>query len=102
MDEKIAVLFRQWLDAFEAAQTASNEESMAKAQLALTNVETCLAETSAESMYGLAVKLGLHCFLNDHADAASVQSESAYHDLVRLTGFDPANEIASRFEQHAA
>jgi hypothetical protein len=48
------------------------------------------------------VKLGLHQFLNDHADAASVQVDSAYADLVRLTGRDPANEIAKRFEREAA
>ena len=53
-------------------------------------------------MQGLAVKLGLHCFLNDHADSASMQSESAYRDLVRLTGHDPAVEIAARYEKQAA
>ena len=50
----------------------------------------------------LAVKLGLHQFLNDHADAASVQVDSAYSDLVRLTGHDPATEICNRFEREAA
>jgi hypothetical protein len=44
----------------------------------------------------------LHCFLNDHPDAASVQSESAYRDLVRLTGNDPTVEIAARFNKKAA
>ena len=48
------------------------------------------------------VKLGLHQFLNDHADAASMQVDSAYADLVRLTGHDPATEISSRFEREAA
>ena len=62
MDEKISGLFRQWLAAFEAVQTSSDEESMAKAQTALSDIETGLAETSAEGVQGLAVKLGLHCF----------------------------------------
>jgi hypothetical protein len=48
------------------------------------------------------VKLGLHQFLNDHAHAASVQANSAYADLVRLTGHDPATEIFSRFSKEAA
>ena len=48
------------------------------------------------------VKLGLHQFLNDHADAASLQVNSAYADLVRLTGHDPATEICDRFEREAA
>jgi hypothetical protein len=44
----------------------------------------------------LAIKLGLHCFLNEHTDAASLQSESAYRDLVRLTGRNPAAEIRAK------
>lgn len=102
MDEKITSLFREWLSAFEAVQAASDEEAMAKGYGALSEIEGRLAETPAEGMHGLAVKLGLHCFLNDHADAASAQSESAYRDLVRLTGQDPAVEIATRFEKKAA
>ena len=102
MDEKISGLFREWLAAFETVEASPSEESMAKAQTALSDIETRLAETSAEGLPGLAVKLGLHCFLNDHADAASAQSESAYRDLVRLTGLDPAKDIASRFDKKAA
>jgi hypothetical protein len=40
--------------------------------------------------------------LNEHADAASAQSDSAYRDLVRLTGQNPAVEISRRFERTAA
>jgi hypothetical protein len=102
MDEKISKLFKEWLLAFEAVQAASGEPAIAEATATLDEIETRLAETPAEGMQGLAVKLGLHCFLNDHADAASTQSESAYRDLVRLTGQDPAVQIASRFEKRAA
>ena len=102
MDEKISSQFQEWLLAFEAVQAASGEQEMAKAANALAGIETRLAETPAEGMQGLAVKLGLHCFLNDHSDAASIQSESAYRDLVRLTGHDPAVQIANRFEKKAA
>ena len=102
MDEKISGLFEDWLAAFEDVQVASGEEAIVTAQTRLSDIETRLAETPAEGMQGLAVKLGLHCFLNDHADSASIQSESAYRDLVRLTGHDPAVEIAARFEKKAA
>jgi hypothetical protein len=78
MDKKIADLFQQWLSAFGAMQVATNEADAAKAHK------------------------GLHCFLNEHADAASAQSDSAYRDLVRLTDTDPAVEITKRFEQVAA
>ena len=102
MDEKISGLFQDWLAAFEAVQVASGEDAIVKAQNALFDIEARLADTPAEGMQGLAVTLGLHCFLNDHADAASMQSESAYRDLVRLTGKDPAFEIARRFDKNAA
>jgi len=102
MDDNILSLFKDWLSAFELLQVAKGEEELVKAQTALGEAEARLADTPAEGMQGLAVKLGLHCFLNDHADAASVQSESAYRDLVRLTGLDPASEIAARFDKQAA
>src|SRR5262245_65798507 len=53
-----------------------------------------IAATPAEGLRGLAVKLGLHEFLSDHGDAASLQCDSAYSDLVRLTGTDPMKNIA--------
>ena len=101
-DEKISSLFQDWLSAFQAVQVATSEDAIVKAHNALSNIEERIVETPAEGMRGLTVKLGLHCFLNEHADAASAQSESAYRDLVRLTGHDPGIEIAARFEKRAA
>ena len=68
MDEKISGLFEDWLAAFEDVQVASDEGAIVTAQTKLSDIEARLAETPAEGMQGLAVKLGLHCFLNDHAD----------------------------------
>jgi hypothetical protein len=102
MDEKISNLFQEWLSAFDAVQVASGEVAVVKAYSTLSDIEARLAETPADGIQGLVVKLGLHCFLNDHADAASLQSESAYRDLVRLTGQDPAVQIAARFNAKAA
>jgi hypothetical protein len=99
MDEKISNLFEEWLSAFDAVQFASGEEAITRAQSRLSEIETQLANTSGEGMECLAIKLGLHCFLNDHTDATSLLSESAYRDLVRLTGRDPAAEISGRFRQ---
>jgi hypothetical protein len=102
MEDEIVKLFEEWLSAFEAVQVAGNEQAVSQARDKLSEIEDRLAETPAQGMDGLAVKLGLHCFLNDHADAASLQSESAYRDVVRLTGLDPAREIAQRFKKQAA
>ena len=96
MDEKISNLFEEWLSAFDAVQFTSGEEAITRAQNSLSEIETQLANTSGEGMECLAIKFGLHCFLNDHTDAASVLFESAYRDLVRLSGRDPAAEISAR------
>ena len=96
MDGNISSLFQDWLSAFDAVQVASGEEAITRANSRLSEIETQIANTSGEGMQCLAIKLGLHCFLNEHTDAASLQSESAYRDLVRLTGRDPAAEISAR------
>jgi hypothetical protein len=101
MDEKLVELFMKWLKAFEAVQSATKEEDVEVAG-ALSEIETQIAATPANGLRGVVVKLGLHQFLNDHADAASVQVDSAYADLVRLTGHDPATEICDRFKREAA
>jgi hypothetical protein len=42
------------------------------------------------------LKLGLQRFLNEHADASSELAASAYADLMRLTGHDPAAETLAK------
>jgi hypothetical protein len=102
MDEKISSLFQEWLSAFEAVQIASGEDATAKGHTRLSEIEAQIANTPGEGMQSLAIKLGLHCFLNGHSDAASLQAESAYRDPVRLSGRDPAAEIFVRFGQGTA
>ena len=96
MDEKISSLFQEWLSAFDAVQVDSGEQAITRAHSRLSEIETQIANSSSEGMECLAIKLGLHYFLNEHTDAASLQSESAYRDLVRLTGRNPAAEISAR------
>ena len=102
MDGNISSLFQEWLSAFDAVQVASGEEAITRANSRLSEIETQIANTSGEGMECLAIKLGLHCFLNEHTDAASLLSESVYSDPVHLTGRDPAAEISARFRQTAA
>jgi hypothetical protein len=96
MVEELTTLFQQWLTAFEKALSETGAEETVAA-LALARIESRIVATPAEGPRGLVVKLGLHCFLNEHADAASEQADSAYSDLVRLTGHDPATEIFTKF-----
>ena len=102
MDEKLVVLFMKWLKAFESVQAATKEKDVVAAHKALSDVESRIAATPSEGLRGVVLKLGLHQFLNDYADAASVQVDSAYADLVRLTGHDPATEICNRFDREKA
>jgi len=97
-DENLVELFKQWLSAFEAVQAATCEDEAVAQRELLADVEARIAATPAEGLRGLVVKLGLHNFLSDHAEAASIQASSAYSDLVRLTGHDPATEISRRFK----
>ena len=94
-DEEIIALFETWLTAFEKTQSATGDEEE-DATLALSRIELHIAATPAEGLRGLVVKAGLQRFLNGHADAASDLAISAYADLVRLTGNDPATEILAR------
>jgi hypothetical protein len=73
MDKKISDLFQQWLAAFEAMQVASSEAERTKASRMLGDIEAQLINTPSEGMDGIVVKVGLHCFLNEHADAASAR-----------------------------
>jgi hypothetical protein len=101
-DEKLVKLFKQWLAAFEVVQAATCEEDVVAQREVLADVELRIAATPAEGLRGLVVKLGLHQFLDDHADGASIQADSAYFDLVRLTGHDPTADISSRFKEDEA
>ena len=95
MDEELTALFQQWLIAFEKTQSATGDEE-AVAALALTMIESRIATTPAQGLHGLVVKFGLDRFLHEYADAASEQADSAYADLVRLTGHDPVSEILAK------
>jgi len=93
MDETLVDLFGQWLKAFAVAQGAMSEDF---AHEAVAELEMRIAATPAEGLRGLAVKLGLQRFLNEHADASSELAASAYTDLIRLTGNDPASAWQER------
>jgi hypothetical protein len=80
----------------EVAQDAVSDfahKDVAELEMRIAELEMRIAATPAEGLRGLVVKLGLHQFLSDHADATSLQIDSAYSDLVRLTGHDPARDI---------
>ena len=90
-DDGLTTLFQEWLIAFEKTQSATGDEETV-ALLALSRIESRIATTPAEGLRGLVVKLGLDRFLR----TPSEQADSAYADLVRLTGHDPATEILTR------
>ena len=98
MDEELTVLFRQWLTAFEKAQSTTDDEETVAA-LALSEIESRIAATPAEGLRGLVVKFALQRFLHEHTDGSSEQADSAYADLVRMTGYDPETEILPKLRR---
>jgi hypothetical protein len=100
MDDVIVFLFEEWLSLFEAEQSDSADGVVWKEDT-LREIEAKLADTPAEGLKGLSIKLALHCFLLNLADTASSHAQSAYRDLVRMTGNDPLVEINSRFKKSA-
>ena len=100
MDERISDLFQEWLSLFEAEQLGSDDERMWRED-ALREIESRLAATPADGLKGLTIKLALHCFLQNHGDTDSSHANSAYRDLVRLTGNDPLVQINARFKRSA-
>jgi hypothetical protein len=78
----------------QATQSAKDDEETV-ALPALSRIESRIAATPAEGLRGLVVKLGLDCFLR----TPSEQADSAYADLVRLTGHDPATEILANLRR---
>ena len=96
--EPLLQLFQQRLTAFEKTQSATGDEETVPL-LALSRIESRIAATPAEGLRGVVVKLGLDRFLQEHADTASEQADSAYADMVRLTGHDPATEILAKFRR---
>ena len=100
MDKRLSDLFQEWLSLFEADQLASDDEVRWRED-ALRAIESRLAATPADGLKGLAIKLALHCFLQNQEDTGSSQADSAYRDLVRLTGNDPLVEIKTRFKRSA-
>ena len=94
MDERILGLFREWLFIFGALQS---DESLSSDEL--THIEKSLGATPADGLQGLAVKLALHCFLQNHTDANSSLAQRAYHDLVRMSGYDPLIDITKRYQE---
>jgi hypothetical protein len=100
MDERLSGLFQEWLSLFEAEQVASATE-VRWSEDALREIESLLAATPADGSKGLVIKLALHCFLQNHEATGSSQAESAYCDLVRLTGNNLLVEINAQFKKSA-
>ena len=77
-------------------QSAKDDE---ESGAALAEIEASIATRPAEGLRGIVVKVGLQRFLHEHADGSGEQADSAYADLVRMTGYDPATEILAKLRR---
>ena len=65
MDKRLSDLFQEWLSLFEANQLASDDEVRWRED-APREIQSRLAATPADGLKGLAIKLALHCFLQNY------------------------------------
>jgi hypothetical protein len=94
-DARLIALWDRWKRSF-ADEIVCETEHAATCTRA---IEQTIAETPAEGLDGIAIKLALWGFINRHDDAAALQANAALRDMTRLTNRDyraEAEAIAKR------
>jgi hypothetical protein len=69
----------------------------------MRRLEEQIRKTPAEGLTGLAVKLGVWCFIDNYRDDVAIQqARSAYSDICRMIGRDFAAEAEAVVKKRAA
>ena len=85
----------QWQDAIAAERATTDGETAHSVTL---QIERMIAETPANCLLGVAIKLLVFANSCDHQDRATVQAMSAYRDCLRLCKRSLAEERKRRAE----
>jgi hypothetical protein len=94
-DLELIALWEQWKQSFAEELACETAQTTARTRM----IEQRIAEAPAEGLVGIAIKLTLWRLTNSHKDAAAVQAEAAYCDVIGLVGRDfsaEAEVIAER------
>src|SRR4249920_1541518 len=91
--------FDRWKDALIDQDKQTTKAARHRAHARVTSMEDLIAETPADDIEGIGIKLALYVYMSgvdsETADSAIEQILSAYRDCVRVIGRDPLAEVRS-------
>ncbi len=91
--------FERWKDALVDQNKQTTQAVRHRAHARVTSMEDLIAETPADDIEGVGIKLALYVYMSgvdpETADSAVEQVLSAYKDCVRVVGRDLLAEVKS-------
>jgi len=89
--------FDRWKDALVDQNKQTTQAARHRAHARVTSMEDLIAETTADDIEGVGIKLALFVYMSgvdpETADSAVEQVLSAYKDCVRVVGRDLLAEV---------
>jgi hypothetical protein len=99
MIKTIREAFDRWKGALLDQDKQTTRAARHRAHARVTNMEALIAETPADNIEGVGIKLALYVYTSgvdpETADSAVEQVLSAYKDCVRVLGHDLLAEVRS-------
>ena len=91
--------FERWKDALVDQNKQTTQAARHRAHARVTSMEDLIAETPADDIEGIGIKLALYVYMSgvdpETADSAVEQVLSAYKDCRRVVGRDLLAEVKS-------
>ena len=99
MKRTILEAFERWKGALIDLDKQTTKDARHRAHARVTSMEDLIAETPADDIEGVGIKLALYVYMSgvdpETADSAVEQILSAYKDCIRVIGRDLLAEIKS-------
>jgi hypothetical protein len=97
MKRTLLEAFERWKGALIDLDKQSTKDARHRAHARVTSMEDLIAETPADDIEGVGIKLALYVYMSgvdpEKADSAVEQVLSAYNDCVRVIGRDLLAEV---------
>jgi len=97
MKRTILAAFERWKSALIDQDKQTTQAARHRAHARVTSMEDLIAETPADDVEGVGIKLALYVYMSgvdpETADSAVEQVLSAYKDCVRVLGRDLMAEV---------
>jgi hypothetical protein len=99
MKRTILEAFERWKGALIDLDKQTTKDARHRAHARVTSMEDLIAETPADDIEGVGIKLALYVYMSgvdpETADSAVEQILSAYKDCIRVIGRDLLAEVKS-------